>query len=351
MEQLSKNIDRLATTLMCEGGCSDRWIIPQLYEAAYKKAGNIPISLVVAKKIIETIGPGDTVLLTAGFGAYPDVPFGETDGPLGVASLAHAIWFGLRGIPVIVGGERDIGIMKQTVKAVGFNVVDFTLAKETSSAAAVDVLFPNAESTDGAKFAAKLMNDYQPKALIAVEAIGPNKIGVKHCGGGTEAAPSGKFPGLEHLFYESHKKGIFSVGIIDLGNELGSGTIEEEVRKIVPNADVCKCPCKLGTACSVKADIVYPVAISNFGAYAIAAMMAALLNMPEILHKPDTERRMLEACIMAGAVEGLSEAPIMAEDGVDIETCQGYVRMLHSLVKRNLKYANIKEISIERIIQ
>jgi hypothetical protein len=348
MEQLAKNIDRLATTLMCEGGCADRWIIPQLYEAASQKAGNMPVSLVGAKKLIESIGPGDTVVLTAGFGAYPNVPFGETDGPLGVASLAHAIWFGLRGIPVIVGGERDIDTMRQTVKAAGLNVVDFALAKETSSAAAVSVLFPNAESEDGAKFAAKLMNDYQPKALVAVEAIGPNKNGVKHCGGGTEAAPNGKLPGLEHLFYEAEKKGIFSMGIIDLGNELGSGTIEDDVRRIVPNANVCKCPCKSGTACAVRADVVYPVAISNFGAHAIAAMMGALLKKPEILHDIDTERRMLEACIMAGAVEGLSEAPIMAEDGVDIETCQGYIRMLHSLVKRTLQYAKIKEVRIER---
>ncbi len=343
MEAMAKNIDRLVTTLMCEGGCSDRWIIPPLYEAASSKLGGKPISLVAAQSLIERVKSGDRVFLTAGFGAYPNVPFGETDGPLGVASLARAIRFGLGGIPVVVAGPRDIGIIRQSVKAAGLNVTDYALAKETSSMAATEVTFPLVDDTENKKFAAGLMDEYSPKALVAIEAIGPNKKGVKHCGGGSKASEKELLPGLEFLFYEAEARKILSVGIIDLGNELGSGTIEEAVRKIVPNAEVCKCPCKAGTACEVKADIVFPAAISNWGAYAISAMLGALLKRPEILQDADTERRMLDACIMTGAVEGLSEAPIMALDGVDWETCQGVIRILHSIVSRTLRYGKIKE--------
>ena len=343
MEAMAKNVDRLVTTLMCEGGCINRWIIVPLYESASAKLGGKPISLVVAQRMTREVKAGDRVLLTAGFGAYPNVPFGETDGPLGVASLARAVRFGLGGLPVIVAGPRDMDAIRQTVKAAGLNVTDYRLAKETSSAAAAEVTFPCVDNDESKKFAAKIVDEYAPKALISVEAIGPNYKGVKHCGGGTDAAEKDKFPGLEYLFYEASARGLLSVGIIDLGNELGSGTIEEDVRRIVPNADVCKCPCKSGTACNVKADIVFPAAISNWGAYAITAMIGALLRKPEILQDADTERRMLDACIMAGAVEGLSEAPIMAEDGVDVETCQGLIRMLHSIIERTLAYGKISE--------
>jgi len=349
MEQLSKNIDRLATTLMCEGDCPDRWIIPPLYDEASAKLKNKPISLVAAQRLIKNIHPGDTVFLLTGFGAYPNVPFGETDGPLGVASLARAIWFGLGGIPVIIAGHRDMNIIKAATKAAGFNVSkDFDFAKKSSSAIAVEILFPIAEIDESEKFAKMIIKKYKPKAVIAIETAGPNIKGIKHYGGGTNAAEEDKIPRLEHLFYEANNRKILTIGIIDLGNELGSGTIIEKIRQIVPNAKVCKCPCASGIACIVNAEIVYPVAISNFGAYAITAMMGALLRKPEILHSPNTERRMLNACIMEGAVEGLSGAPIMAEDGVDIEVCEGYIRMLHSLVERNLKYAQIIEVDLNK---
>jgi len=62
MEAMAKNIDRLVTTLMCEGGCSDRWIIPPLYEAASSKLGGKPISLVAAQRLIERVKSGDKAL-------------------------------------------------------------------------------------------------------------------------------------------------------------------------------------------------------------------------------------------------------------------------------------------------
>jgi len=343
MEAMAKNIDRLVTTLGSEGGCVDRWLIPPLYEIASGRLGGRPISLVAAQRMIDKVKLGDSVFLTAGFGAYPNVPFGETDGPLGVASLARAVWFGLGAIPVIVAGARDIDIIRQTVKAAGFYFADYKLAKEASSAAAVEVTFPCVEDDESSRFAAQIMDEYAPKALISVEAIGPNKMGIKHCGGGTQASEAERLPGLEYLFYEASAREVLSIGIIDLGNELGSGTIEEDIRRIVPNANVCKCPCQSGTACSVAADIVFPAAISNWGAYAITAMIGALLRNPDILHDSETEWRMLDACIMAGAVEGLSEAPIMAVDGVDVETGQGLIRMLHSIVRRTLSHGVISE--------
>ena len=139
-------------------------------------------------------------------------------------------------------------------------------------------------------------------------------------------------PGLEYLFYEAKAKGILSIGCIDQGNELGSGTIEEDVREITPFADVCQCPCQAGIACVVETDIVFPAAISNWGAYAITAMIACLLKEKEILQDADTERRMLQACIMAGGVDGQTFQPVMSIDGVNHEANEALITILHSII-------------------
>lgn len=340
---MAKNIDRLVTTLMGEGGSEKRWIVPPLYDSASAKLGNKPISLVAAQSMINSIKDKDTVFLIADFAFYPDLPYGETDGPLGVASLARAVRLGLRGLPVIIAGPHGIGALRETTKAAGLNVTDFVLAKETSVAMATEIIFPCVDEKESQKFTCKLMDEYKPKAVIAVETPGPNKKGIKHRGSGGNAAEKEILPYLEYLFHEAHNREILSIGIIDLGNELGSGTIEEELRTIVPKANVCNCPCKSGIACNIKADIVFPSVISNWGAYAITAMIGAILRKPEILQDADTERRMLEACIMAGAQDGNNDALFLAEDGIDIETCQGVIRILHSIVERTIRYGKILE--------
>jgi hypothetical protein len=86
----------------------------------------------------------------------------------------------------------------------------------------------------------------------------------------------------------------------------------------------------------VKADIVFPASISNWGAYAITAMVAYLLQKPEILQDEDTERRMLEACIMAGAIDGPVGRPVMSVDGVNLKAQQGLINMLHAIIENAL---------------
>jgi len=221
-------------------------------------------------------------------------------------------------------------------RAAGLNVLEYSVARATPSSAATSVVFPCVDSKESKKIADTMMADYKPKAVIAVETIGPNKKGVKHRGIGTDAEENEKMPKLEHLFYEADKRGVLTIGIIDQGNELGSGTIEEDVRRITPYADVCRCPCEAGIACVVKADVVFPAAISNWGAYGIVAMLAFLLKKPEILQDAYTERRMLEACVMAGAVDGQILSTVPGVDSVASEADEALISMLHSVIRNAL---------------
>lgn len=333
MEVTAKNVDRLVTIEMRRGIRVSRGNISSLYECACSKLGDKPLSLVAAQRMIEAVGADNNVFIMAGFASYPDMPYGETDGPLGVASLARAVKFGLGALPIIIAGSRVMEPICHTTRAAGLNVLEYSIARATRSNAATSIIFPCVDSEESKKIASALMNDYMPKAVISVETIGPNKKGVKHRSTGADAEENEKMPELEHLFYEANKRGVLTIGVIDEGNELGSGTIEEHVRRIIPYADVCQCPCGAGIACAVKADVVFPAAISNWGAYAITAMLAFLLKSPEILEDVYTERRMLEACIMAGAVDGQTYAPVMSVDSVDHETNEALITMLHGIIK------------------
>jgi hypothetical protein len=341
MEETAKNVDRLATIGARYSGRSDRWIIVPLYECASKKLGDRPISLVAAQRIIEVVKAGDRVLLVSDFASYPNMPFGETDGPLGVASLARAVRFGLGAMPVLVAGPRSIEALCHTTKAAGLTVLDYELAKTTTSAAAVVATFPVLDKEGSKKIATTIIDEYTPEAVISVETAGPNKKGIKHFGPGADMEATDRLPGLEYLFYESSRRGILTVSCIDQGNEIGSGTIEECVRRITPYGDVCRCLCKSGIACSVKTDIVFPAAISNWGAYAISAMLAFLRGKPEILQDSDTERRMLEACIMTGACDGPTGRPVMLVDAVSHQANEGMIDILHSIIENALVGSNI----------
>lgn len=337
MEETAKNVDRLVTTAAGWGGRLDRYIVPALYESASQKAGGMPLSLVAAQKIIECVKEKDNILIMDQFGYAPNMPYGETDGPLGVASLARAVSFGIGALPVLVTGPKDIDAARATIKAAGLNVLSLEEAYKYKKAISAEILFPSIEEDESKKTAARIIDQTSPKMIISVETIGPNKIGVKHSGAGYDAEANDKIPGLEYLFYEAAQRGIPTIGVIDRGNEIGSGTIEEAVRRITPYADVCRCPCGKGGACTVPTDIVFPAAVSNWGAYAISAMLGYLLKKSNILQDDDTERRMLEASIMIGAVDGISGEPIMGVDGVGLKGQQGIVNLLHAIIENGLK--------------
>ena len=85
-----------------------------------------------------------------------------------------------------------------------------------------------------------------------------------------------------------------------------------------------------------KADIALPVTTSNWGAYGISAMLAIMLKEPNLLHDSDTERRMLEACVMAGGVDAHTLSTKLIVDGLSAECQQGIINILHMIVENAL---------------
>jgi len=178
--------------------------------------------------------------------------------------------------------------------------------------------------------AAELLDRYQPKAVLAIERLGPNRKGVIHGATGLSRDPAQAK--TQHLFDQATAKGIPTIGIGDGGNEIGFGLIADEVREILAHGARCQCPCQGGTTCEVATDVLVVAAISNWGGYGVAANIAFQLEKPTVLINADTVERMLTNCVEAGAVDGLSNQPELADDGVPLPAHRGYLDILNTFV-------------------
>jgi hypothetical protein len=330
-KSIGEAIDRLTTVPMANWTILKGLPIWKLYEAARSKAGE-PLSLFAARKLIGCIKPKDTVIVTTGF-TVTTVHTAETDGPTGAAVLARAIDLGLRATPIIVTEESFQGIMRATCQAAGLNTYNMKEVKTYPRRTAVET-FP-IDPEMARKAAKRVLDEVNPSAIISVERPGRNEKGVHHSGGGFDVSPyTAK---VDDLVDEARSRGIFTVGIGDLGNELGMGYIRDAVRDIVPGATKCKCPCGAGIAAATETDALIVATVSNWGAYGLAACMSTILEEPEVFHDMLTEKLLLRASSQAGAVDSVSGLSRPAADGVGEEITSYLVEMLRHIIQIKLQ--------------
>jgi hypothetical protein len=336
-ETFGMHVDRLVTLEMKRSGVANRGVILPLYEAAYQSQGR-PLTLLAAEGLVGSVHRGDYVLLITGSGRAPWRPRGETDGPLGAASLGRAVKLGLGGRPVYVAAEPYMPPVVAASEAAGITpCYDREMAE-------YDGFYPTAlvrpftlDPGEALTQARGLLDELQPAAVVSVETLGPNAKGVIHSANGHER-PSDHVAHTYHLVSEANRRGIYTLGIGDYGNEVGFGLIAEELKGLVPSWTKCRCPCESSPVCHVPTDVLAVGAISNWAAYGVSAGLAYLLENPGILQSPERERRMGLDCVYAGA-EGEAGMKQPWVDGTSPETQQAVVTMLHMLVENALASA------------
>ena len=84
-EIMGEYVDRLCTVEMRPQGMP-RGKIHRLYDAARRRQGGRPLTLLAAERLRGVVKAGDSVILATGAGGPPWMPAGETDGPVGVAA-------------------------------------------------------------------------------------------------------------------------------------------------------------------------------------------------------------------------------------------------------------------------
>lgn len=304
-----------------------------LYPAARKYA-NEPLTTHFAKKLLETVKEGDLVYLISGF-VLP--PFGvpETDGIISTVLLCRTLV--LLGIkPVVICPEGNLPAVKALAPVAGLHLYDSVEAILNLPTAMAVIPFTK-DSAEAKKQASELLSK-KPAAVIANEAPGANKKGVYHNATGLDV--SDMQAKTDVLFRMAKEENVPTFAIGDLGNEIGMGTLEEQITTYIPyaggeNGDTCRCGCNGGIMADTKADTLLTATVSDWGVYGIIAAIAWLKKDISLMHTPEMEKDAIYAASRAGMIDMYGWLT-PAIDGQDYTICCAVVKLMRSCVENAL---------------
>ena len=280
-KEISEHIDRLITV-----DFHTRKFIIELYEAARKSAGNVPLTYKAASSIMRKVRPGSTVIFLPGFPTYGTY-VAEQDGPVGASMLARVLAELLNVRSVVLTDESQAQMTKNCFMGSGFSLVDKI---DEDHQVLVRGVKENIEVD-----AQGILDEFSPSAVIAIERPSKNINGKYMSMKGLDL--SFKIAKLDEIIEEANRRGILTVGVGDGGNETGCGLIKEDVLKRHPNgATIASC---------VETDVLVFASISNLGAYGIAGALAAISG--DIYALP--EKQTLILTLMNAARSGLHNGP------------------------------------------
>jgi hypothetical protein len=110
-----------------------------------------------------------------------------------------------------------------------------------------------------------------------------------------------------------------TIGVGDGGNEIGMGRVRARLAR--EGALMAR------IASVVPVHHLVVAGVSNWGAYGIAAQLGRLTGQC-LLHAPADERRLIDACVGAGAVDGLTRRREPTVDALDAGTHAAVVALL-----------------------
>jgi hypothetical protein len=266
------------------------------------------------------------VLIATGFVVAEGMS--ETDGPPGAAVLGRAL--------------RRMGArVRYVTDPLTIPILDAVLE-------ALDEPSDIVEYPDAAPAAPAVLARERPTHLVAVERSGRSRsgeylnargasigawnrpidalfLGAGAAGSGRGAAARDAMAGRARR----RRRGITTVGVGDGGNEIGMGNVHARLAR--------QGPLMARIASVVPVDHLVVAGTSNWGAYGIAAALARLTGRP-LLHPPALERRLIEACVEAGAYDGLTRRREPTVDGVGLDMHAAVVELLgyHWTVARDV---------------
>jgi hypothetical protein len=247
----------------------------------------------------------------------------ETDGPPGAAVLGRAL--------------RRLGAsVKYVTDATNVPLVEAVLT--TLDEPADVVVYPH-----GADGVSGLLAAEQPTHLVAIERPGRNRAG-DYLNMRGESVAAWNAP-IDELFVagsvstaltggglRQKRAGSGSadnprgrawrpvtVGIGDGGNEIGMGRVWTRIARL----DALRA--RIATV--VPVDHLVVAGVSNWGGYGVVAALGRLTGL-DLLHTPELERRLIQACVAAGACDGVTRRREPTVDSLAADTHAGVVDLL-----------------------
>ncbi len=332
-DRLAATIDRFMTIDLTGVGLIDH------LRGALERRQQGPICMGAAEIIVNRVREkGGPVLIATGFPEGGGVP--ETDGPVGAALLARALFLGLGVESVIVVDEDWEAMMRQTCLGAGLAPMPFPVSGVIEPIAFLRPVYIRTVPKDAEGCRAvsdDLLERTRPSLMIAIERPGANANGLYHGLGGRPL--DGMVGDLDYLFRTGKELGLPFIGIGDGGNELGMGVLAEDLPGFSPKAADCGIPGRGGVAAATAASHLVISNVSNWGATGIIAALAGLLENEVVFHEPELETRCIEQCVAGGGVDGMFMAPEPAVDGISAREWEGLVRSLRGSVLRALGHS------------
>ena len=283
-------------------------VIPRLYKSAVAAQGGASLSLLGARKLLDHVKARDAVIIATGFPerAWIARPIAETDGPPGAATLARSLYVALDALPVILIDEPFVPMMEATCRGAGMVPIDlryFENVKREGGFQAVFVVGVPLVRAEAHRLLYALLDRLRPTAVVAVERPGQNERGVHHQVGG-QRIPDDAVADMDHIFGRARSAGIATLGVGDGGNEIGMGVVSADLSEILPVTRKCQCPCGGGSAACTPTDVLLTGTCSNWAVTALQGALALVTGNRHALHTTEIDRRTLEACSLAGGIDG-----------------------------------------------
>ena len=223
----------------------------------------------------------------------------ETDGPGGAVILARTLW--KKGVETQIWTD---GLCLDAIKA-------------CASVAG----FPENKVIEAKRY--DILDSFSPDAVVFTERLGRAADGRYYNMRSEDISPW--TPSLDWFSVLCSRKGIFTVGIGDGGNEVGMGNFTADICEIRPDFRNC--------LSVIRTDVAIPADVSNWGCYALSTALSHIWG--EWLGPcSGDERLMLEALIRAKAVDGISKKSELTVDGFEIEVHETVIRELYAIWNR-----------------
>jgi hypothetical protein len=294
-----ENLDRVATVEMRTQGIP-RGVVRRLYATARRE---LPLTQEVGQALMACVG--GRVAVFTGIVAEP-LPFGEVDGPIGASVLAQTL-------------ER-IGVSVDVIVPVA--MAEVAQGVRTSLGAEYEI-----------RHTARGADDYV--AVVTIEKLGRNAVGATHT---VLGSPIEQDFDADDLVEQFNGDGRLTIAIGDGGNEIGFGAIYDEALEFVPRGRDCGCPCGGGIVSRTATQILFPAAVSNHGAYAVAGALAVLAGRPEIAPYPDAIASAIDASVRLGCLDGGTFLPhVLADDGIPLEGVKAVAGVMRTIVEQSFR--------------
>lgn len=232
----------------------------------------------------------------------------ESDGPPGTAFLARALEALGKKVTVICphSAVEAMDVSRTALKA-SFRVYGLTPGIVDES----------------------LLDEMDCDVFVGLEYSGQGADGYCRNMRGMDVTPH--VPVLDGVLNAAKARGIYTLAIGDGGNELGCGAV---------GARVAVTPDGISISSISDADSVVCAGISNWGAYALVAVLSVLSNQM-LLPTADEEYALLKELCAVGVVDGVTGLCEPTVDGVSFDLNVTFLRELHELTEQFLEQQKV----------